>query len=642
MRMKFHFVLVLLFVVAGSVAADNLVALPEWTPDAAAERSSVPDIYKWQLEPLAANDEAWEAGAEEAAAKLEALTEMRDGLGSIEVLAEYLKQYFEADEVINRITLHANLRRNTNTVDQTVIALHQRALKLTNQLMEKGPTLRRAILSLTTEQMDAAYKSAVGLENYRPFIDQLRRRADHVLSPEAEHVLALAGDNLWAQIDLNELPSPSENAFSSLISEMALPMVKDENGQEVQLSFSNYGLLRGSSDREVRRQAVAAMFSTLKSLENTFAATLSGQAAFDVFLGRARGYNSALEAYLDKDDLDPAVYRNLIDTMKANTGLLHRYITLRKEVMNIDEVHLYDLYIPLAESVASEISFADGARHIIESLEPLGEAYVKRLTEGIDPASGWIDLYPAKNKESGAFSAAAYGEHPYVKMNYQNRYDDVSTLTHEFGHALHSDLAMQNQGYLTWRYPPFLAEIASTCNEMLLSHHMVENSSSDAERAWLLSELLESIRTTIFRQALFADFELQVHELVEDGKPVTAEILNGIYRSLIESYYGPDYTIDPDDEIEWAYIPHFYYKYYVFTYATGLTSGIALSEKIRSGEEGATEAYLDMLKGGSSRPPVDMLRDAGVDLTKPDAIEAALAVFEKTLGQLEVLLRSDD
>ena len=195
---------------------------------------------------------------------------------------------------------------------------------------------------------------------------------------------------------------------------------------------------------------------------------------------------------------------------------------------------------------------------------------------------------------------------------------------------------------ITWRYPPFLAEIASTCNEMLLSHHMVENSSSDAERAWLLSELLESIRTTIFRQALFADFELQVHELVEDGKPVTAEILNGIYRSLIESYYGPDYTIDPDDEIEWAYIPHFYYKYYVFTYATGLTSGIALSEKIRSGEEGAIEAYLDMLKGGSSRPPVDMLRDAGVDLTKPDAIEAALAVFEKTLGQLEVLLRSDD
>ncbi len=630
--------LVLTFAAGSSVLAGGLQDLPEWQPDANAERSAIPGVYKWQLDVLVADDEAWEAGAKDAAQKLETLGELRVGLAKPEGLAKYLEAYFAADELINRLTLYANLRRDTDTVNQAVIARHQRALGMTNDLMGEGPVLREAILSLDGQATEKAYAAEPALENFRPFINQLRRRADHVLGPEGEKVLALAGDNLWAQIDLNELPSPSENAFGSLISEMSLPEVIDEQGDPVQLSFSNYGLLRGSSNREVRRQAVAGMFETLRGYENTFAATLGGQAAFDVFLGRARGYDSALEAYLDKDDLDPSVYRNLIETVRANAPLLHRYIALRKQIMQVDEVHLYDLYVPLAESAGSEMTYAEGAAHILEALKPMGKAYTDRLAEGLDPASGWIDVYPSKNKDSGAFSASAYGVRPFIKMNFQNQYDDVSTLAHEFGHALHSDFSMKGQGYQTWRYPPFLAEIASTCNEMLLSHYMVEQASSDAERAWLLSELLESFRTTIFRQAMFADFELQVHELVEDGEPVTAEAFNGIYRGLVEAYYGPDYTIDENDAIEWAYIPNLYYKYYVFTYATGLTSGIAIAERIRSGVPGATEAYLGMLKGGCSRPPLDMLRDAGVDLSKPDPIDAAMAVFERTLTQLEELL----
>ena len=630
------------FVVAGtSVMAGGLQDLPAWQPDANAKRSAIPDVYKWQLDVLVADDEAWEIEAGDAAGRLEALGALRAGLDSPEGLAKYLEAYFAADELINRLTLYANLRRDTDTVNQAVIARHQRALTMTNDLMGEGPALRQAILSLDAEALEKAYAAEPALATFRPFIDQLRRRADHVLGPEGEKVLALAGDNLWAQIDLNELPSPSENAFSSLVSEMDLPEVMDEKGETVQLSFSNYGLLRGSSNREVRRQAVAGMFETLKGYENTFAATLGGQAAFDVFLGRARGYDSALEAYLDKDDIDPAVYRNLIETVRANAPLLHRYITMRKQVMQVEQVHLYDLYVPLAESTSAEITYSEGAAHILEALRPLGKTYIDRLAQGLDPASGWIDVYPSKNKDSGAFSASGYGVRPFVKMNFQNRYDDVSTLAHEFGHALHSDFSMKAQGYQTWRYPPFLAEIASTCNEMLLSHYMVEQAASDAERAWLLSELVETIRTTIFRQAMFADFELQVHELVEAGKPVTAEALNGIYRELVETYYGPDYTIDENDAIEWAYIPHFYFKYYVFTYATGLTSGIAIAERIRSGVPGAQEAYLGMLRGGCSRPPLDMLRDAGVDLSKPDPIEAAMAVFERTLGQLEVLLKDD-
>ncbi len=634
MKMRIILAILLFFALTQASAAAGFEELPPWTPDANAERADIPDIYKWDLTPLVADEQQWQTEAHTAAQLLAALEKLRTGLETTEGLARYLATYFEADELINRITLYANLQRDVDAVNQDAIARHQRALQMTQELMAEGPALRQAILSLSDEQIDAAPE----LATYRPFIEQLRRRGVHVLGPEGEEVLALAGDNLWAQIDLNELPSSSETAFSALVSEMVLPMVLGEDDAQVQLSFSNYGLLRGSSDRAVRRAAVAGMFNTLRGYENTFAATLGGQAAFTVFLARARGYDSGIEAYLDKDGLDPAVYRNLITTVRANARLLHRYITLRKRVMGLDEVHLYDLYVPLAEGVARDIPFADAVQLILDALEPLGEIYVERLAEGLDPASGWIDLYPAKNKQSGAFSSAAYGVHPFIKMNYLDRYDDMSTLAHEFGHALHSDLSMQEQGYLTWRYPPFLAEIASTCNEMLLSHSMVEKAASKAERAWLLSELVETIRTTIFRQTLFADFELQVHELVEAGEPVTAERLNGIYRELLEVYYGPDYSIDINDAIEWAYIPHFYYKYYVFTYATGLTSGIAISERIQKEIPGAQEAYLDMLRGGSSRPPIEMLKAAGVDLTKPAPIEAAMAVFERTLDELEKLL----
>lgn len=626
------------FVGAGTV---DLGDLPPWEPDANAARSDIPDVYKWKLDVLVPSHEVWESEAAEAAEHLAGLAAMRSDLDTPAGLAVYLKAYFKADALINRLTLFANLELDGNTVDQAALARHQRALAMTNALMSEGPYIRQAILSMDASTLEAAYAAVPALAEFTPFINQLRRRADHVLGPEGERVLALAGDNLWAQIDLNELPSDSENAFNALVSEMDLPEVIDEEGEPVPLTFSNYGLLRGSSVREVRRRAVAGMFETLKGYENTFAATLGGQAAFDVFLARARGYDSALEAYLDKDDLDPSVYRNLLQTVKANAPLLHRYISLRKKVMGVDQVHLYDLYVPLAESASAEMTFSQGVRHILEALEPMGSVYGARLAEGLDPASGWIDLYPSKYKESGAFSASTYGVHPFVKMNFQDTYGDVSTLAHEFGHALHSDFSMRSQGYQTWRYPPFLAEIASTCNEMLLSHHMVERAGSRAEKAWLLSELLESIRTTIFRQTLFADFELQVHELVEQGRPVTAEAINGIYRSLIEDYYGPDYTIDENDAIEWAYIPHFYYKYYVFTYATGLTSGIALSERIRSGEPGAVDAYLGMLEGGCSRPPLDQLKDAGVDLTTPEPIEAAMAVFERTLDQLEELIADE-
>ncbi len=563
---------------------------------------------------------------------------MNDSLTEVDVLADYLGRFFDLELAGNRLTLYANLGSITDTTDQDAIARHQRALSLTNAIMDESAVLREAVLALSDTDLERFYSEQPDLETFSPAIDGLRRRADRVLDAEAERVLGLAGDNLWAAIDLNELPSPVERAFQSLISEMPLPSITNSDGADVPLTFANYGRYRASGDRRVREQAVESMFATIRQYENTFAATLGGQAQLDVTFARARGYDTALEAYLDKDDIDPAVYRTLIETVRAHAPALHRYVELRKEVMGLDEVRIYDLYVPLVESAARDMTYVEGAEVILESLKPLGTEYVTEVDRLVNPVNGAVDVYPSKRKESGAFSSSVYGVHPFIKMNFQDGFDDVSTLAHELGHAMHTQLTNANQPYLSSRYSMLLAEVASTTNEMLMSQYLIANSQSKAERAWLLTELAEGIRQTIYRQTLFAEFELRLHELVEAGEPVTADGLNEIYAALIRDYYGPDFTLGANDGIEWAYIPHFYYKYYVYSYATGMASAIAIADKIGSGEPGATEAYLGMLKGGNTRPPVEMLAAAGADLTKPDDIAAALERFDAIVTELEELL----
>jgi oligoendopeptidase F len=566
---------------------------------------------------------------------------MRQSLGTAQGLADYLKLYLDTERQVNVLTVHASMERETETTNQDLIARHQESLGLLGDLMDEGPILREAILDRSAEELAEAYQQVPQLAEYRPYIESLYRRKDRVRSAETEKVLALAGDNLWAQIDLNELPSSLEEAFAAMISELPLPKIRIGEDEEVQLTFANYGRLRSNPDRQVRKQAVAAMFSVLRQFENTFAALFAGQAQLNVFLARARGYDSAIDAYLDKDNLDPEVYRTLIRTVRANAGALHRYVELRKQVLGLDSVHIYDLYIPLVEGVSRDIPYPEGAEMIKTALTPLGAEYGELLAQAIDPRNGWVDLYPSRDKRSGAYSVSAFGSHPYIKMNFQNQFDDVSTMAHELGHAIHSHLSMTGQPYVSYRYVSFLAEVASTCNEVLLSQHMIAKAASDQERAWLLSELMETIRTTIYRQTMFAEFELRMHEKIEAGEPLTADTFNQVYGDLIRDYYGPGFTIDQDDALEWAYIPHFYWKFYVYTYATGLSSGIAMAERIGSGDESARDAYLGMLGAGCSKPPLEILRDAGVDLTKPDAIESALKLFERTLDELEGLLLAD-
>ncbi len=623
-----------------SLSSESAMAetLPAYTPDATADRADVPDAYKWSLGKLFADDDAWAQAATELTGEIDGLNAYQGQLADGPTLLECLDRYIELHGKVNKVTLYANLQNTTDSGDADVQARHQQALSVLEQFMSTASFLRNEILALSDKEMGKAFKKAPALlERHGGYIEGLRRRKGIMLNPDAERVLSLAGDNLWAEIDLNEIPAPVESAFHALLDDIPFPMITDEEGNEIQLNFSNYGKFRRSPDRAVREQAVDQMMATLKQYEHVFAATLGGQAEFSVFLAKARGYDTALEAYLDKDDLDPAVYHNLISTVNANLEPLHRYITLRKQLQGYDAIYLHDMYVPIVEGVDQEIPFEAASALLIEALAPMGPEYIEVMTAGLDPANGWLDLYPSSDKRSGAFSASTHGVEPYVMMNYQDSMNDASTLAHEYGHAMHSYLAMEHQGYMDYRYVPFLAEIASTANEVLVEEHLLDQATDPKVKASILADRLAGMRGTIYRQALFAEFELALHSFVEEGTPVTADLLNTTYGDLVKKYYGPDYALGEHHELEWAYIPHFYWKYYVFTYATGLSSGITIAEKVREGEANR-DAYLGMLKAGCSAPPLEILKGAGVDLTTPEPIEAAMKRFDATVTELEALV----
>jgi oligoendopeptidase F len=620
----------------------SAAAVSATPPDGNMLRSAIPDEYKWKLDALFASDEAFEQGLKEAAEGREKLQAFRGRLATPKVLKECLELYFQTRLITNKLTLYANQRLDSEQKSSKLQGQNDRALDAMNALMAKATFIRLELLALDEAAVGRAYKAEAGLKPYRPYIEELRRRRARVLNADSERILSLAGDNLWAEIDLNEIPSDFEKAFHAMLADMPLPKVRDEQGEEVQLTFSNYNRFRTSTDRRVRHDAVEGFFGALRQYQNVFAADLSGQVRFNMLLARARGYDSARHAYLDKDNIDTSVYDNLLKAVGSNLAPLHRYMRLRKKIMNVPELHIYDLYTPMVRTVPLRFSYDDARKLLPEALAPLGEEYAKVLTTGLDPRNGWVDLYPHKDKKSGAFCSSVYGVHPFVKMNYYEGVEDLSTLAHEFGHALHSHLSMTHQPYVTSNYSAFVAEIASTFNEKLLSDHLIEKARSEEEKLYLLNQMVDRIRTTIYRQTLFAEFEHEAHAAAEKGTPLTAELLNGLYARLVSRYYGPDLSLGPNDEIEWAYIPHFYYKFYVYSYATGLSSGIALAQKVKAAGAPARDAYLGMLQGGSSKPPLELLKGAGVDLTRPEAVVEATRVMDAMLSEMERIVAKSD
>lgn len=600
-------------------------------------RSEIDPKYLWKKDRLFASWNDFQAALNQMPNEIAKIGEC-DHFDSAESLKNCLDLYFKIHTDINKMTLYTNMTVDTEPSPETKIG-QQKAGAMLNDFMDKAQVVRKALLKLDQDTLDKYMAEDEGLKQHESYIKNIMRRANRVLSDDAERVLSLAGDVLWAEIDLNEIHSISEEVFDAMLSEMDLPVIKDESGNPVQLTLSNYTKYRRSNDRNIRKAAVDGLMDTLKKYEDVLANAYIGQLKNDILFARARKYDTALEAYLDKDDIPVDIYKNLLSTVEANLEPLHRYVALRKKILKLDQVHLYDMYIPLTESnaPAKTYTYDEATNLITTALAPLGEDYISRLKQEMDLEKGSIDLLPYADKTSGAYSCSVYGIDPFILTNYQESLDDVSTLAHELGHSMHSIYTMANQPAGSYHYTMFLAEIASTTNESLLNDYLYSHAESDAEKIDLLVDKLENIRGTIYRQTLFAEFEYLAHTAVENGEGVNAQWLSDLYAKLIKKYYGPDYTMAGADDHEWAYIPHFYYKYYVYSYATGLSSALSFANLIEQSPENAAK-YLDMLKAGCSRPSVDLLRDAGVDLATPAPIEFALKSFNDTLTELESLL----
>jgi len=488
------------------------------------------------------------------------------------------------------------------------------------------------ILTIDADVLDGYVSQHEGLSTYEYYLADLRRLEAHTLSQIGEELLALTG---------NVRSVPGETHEALLQVDIQFPNIVNEKGETVPLTLSGFSKYRASPVYNVRRQAADAFFSTLRSYENTFAVLLDGVAKSHILTKEARNYASCLEAALKPQNISTDAYLMLVQTINANLErTLHKYITLRKKVMGLDgPVTFPNLYNPMIEDIEPPFTYDEGRELILTSLKPLGGEYVALLAEGMDPQNGWIDIYPNKNKRSGAYSNGMLSRdiHPFVLHNFDNTLDAVSTTAHEMGHALHSVYSHRTQPAIYAGYPSFLAEVASTCNEALMTNYMLDKYKDDVDMTlMLLNQRLESVRLTIFRQTLFAEFEMLFHEHSEAGNPLTAEFLNGLYGDLITKYYGPDFTMEENDECEWMFIPHFYYNFYVFSYATGLTSGISLAQQIQEKGQAAATKYIDnMLKAGSSAPPLDILRDGGVDLETPTPILDMLDLFEETVQEFD-------
>jgi len=609
-------------------------ARAEFKPDPSAPRSAIPAEYQWAAGHIFANEAAWEAELAAVGADIPKLNGFKGRLG--ESAATMLDAQAAATEMGLRLTklyTYAQALYDVNQSDGHARQMQGRVAALFPAFGEATSWMQPELLEIDPAVIRNFMAEDKGLAVYAYYFEELWRQKEFTLSSPEERLMALTG---------NMRSTPGDAHESLLGVDMKFPEIADAEGKKIPLTVSGFSGLRSSDDATLRVQARDAFFGTLRGYENTFSVLLDGAVKSHIMSKDARGYKTCLDAALSPDNISPDAYRMLIGTVRENLPrTMHKYVNLRRKVMGLDGALTFpNLYNAMVAGIEPEYTY-DQARNVItEGLKPLGKEYCALLAEGLDPKNGWIDVYPNEDKRSGAYSngSLARDVHPYVLHNFDNTLDAVSTTAHEMGHALHSVFSSRNQPPVYAGYTTFLAEVASTCNEALLTNHLLAEADDVDIKLMLLNQRLESIRQTIFRQTLFADFELRFHEHAEQGNPLTAEFLNGLYAEMIKEYYGPDYELAANDACEWMFIPHFYYNFYVFTYATGLTSGLALADEISARGDVAAERYINnMLKAGSSAPPLDILRNAGVDLETPAPIVAAMDMFERTVEEFDRL-----
>ena len=591
-------------------------------------RSEIPVEDTWATEDMYVTDEAWEQElATLEADKEKALTYAGRLAESADVLYDYLSNMERIDSKVELLANYCMRKADVDTRDATYQAMTGKFMSVVVALGAAASFDTPEIMAISDEQLDAFYAAQPKLERYRRYLTNMRRRKAHTLSAAEEKLLAAAGEMSGAPDDIYGM-------FAN--ADMTFPDALDAEGNAHPVSQGTFVLCEESTDRVLRKNAYESMYRTFGKFKNTAASLLNAQNKQLKYFAEARKYANAFEASLDRTNVPTDVYLNLIEAVHQNMDKMHRYVRLRKKLLGVDELHFYDVYTALVDGVDKYIPFAEAKQTVYDALAPLGEDYRKILAEGFN--NRWIDVYQNVGKRSGAYSAGA-AVHPYVLLNYTGTLDSQFTLAHEMGHALHSYLSNKYQNPIDADYVIFVAEVASTCNEALLMEHLLAKTTDKKERAYLINHFLDQFKGTLYRQTMFAEFELNIGRMVAEGKTLTADVLCAEYRRLNELYFGPDMVVDDEIAMEWARIPHFYYNYYVFQYATGYSAAIALSRKILAEGESAVKDYLGFLSGGCSKSPIDLLKGAGVDMTGPEPVNEALALFGRLLDEMEELTK---
>ena len=588
------------------------------------ERSTIENKFKWTIDEMYPNEESIEKDIQKVKELIEEVKKYKGILADSEEnlfkalnISEETSRILQNLYVYTHMKSHEDTRINKNQSNATKIDMLSTELSMATSYMVPE------IIAMDSEKLEN-YLKTEKLSHYKKYVDDILRLKPHTLNEREEELLA-------AVADLSGVP---ENVYDMLsFADLQFPEIEDENGEKVRVTHSNFSLFLKSKDARVRKDAFEAMYGIYGQYKNTFASTLYGGIKSEIFYAKTRKYESALQGSLFQDNVSVNVYNNLIDAVHENLDTLNDYIDLKKKFLGLDKINMYDLYVPLTESFDMEIPYEKAQKIILEALKPLGEEYLENVKKAF--AEGWIDVYGNEGKQGGAYSWGSYDSKSYILMSYKDDLNSLFTLIHEMGHSMHSFYSKNNQPYLYSGYKIFVAEVASTLNELLLINYLLKNAESKEERVYLLNYYLEQFRTTVYRQTMFAEFEKICHGKVEEGEPLTAEDFNNIYYDLNKKYYGESCEVNEEIALEWARIPHFYSNFYVYKYATGFSAASALSKQILEEGESAVSRYKEFLKSGGSEFPLDQLRKAGIDMEKKESVDEALHVFKDLVKQLE-------
>lgn len=580
------------------------------------KRSEISDEYKWSVKDLYSSDELWNNDYEKALKSTQEKSSFEGCvMDSADTLADALSESEKDDYITERLYVYAFMRYYEDTSDGTYQQMSGKAQMLAVKMSEKYSFLVPEIMAADDDKV-ARFLDSDKIKPYRHLLCDMLAKKEHTCSQKEEKLLAMASQ-------MSDSPSDIFSKFNN--ADVKFGKVHDEHGDEKELTSAGFSVFMESRDRNVRKEAFYALYRQYKSYINTLAASYYGNVKQAVFFANARNYESTLQMYLSGSFIPESVYTNLIDTVNNNLDKMHDYVSLRKKTLGVDELHFYDIYAPLTSDYTVKVSYENAKETVLDALKILGDDYVSQVKKGYE--SGWVDVYENDGKRSGAFSWGAYGTHPYIFLNYTETLNDIFTLIHETGHAMHTYYSNETQPYTYAGYKIFVAEVASTCNEVILIDYLLKHSRSDEEKKYLYGHYLEQFKGTLFRQTMFAEFEMITHRMAQDGEVLNAESLCGTYKKLNEKYFGKDMVIDEEIAYEWARIPHFYTPFYVYQYATGFSAAVAIATKIINGDKEVLHGYREFLKGGSSMHPIELLSLCKIDMSKPDVIQDALNVF---------------